>query len=104
MLIDSEKKYAIYLAQELRMAGFKVETEYLNRSLKAQFRQADRLNAKYISVLNDKDLDENEIKIKDNKTKEEEIISMDALIYFLDEKLNSSINIELIDEEVMIDE
>ena len=39
---DSEKKYALYLAQELRMAGFKVETEYLNRSLKAQFRQADR--------------------------------------------------------------
>ena len=101
---DSEKKYALYLAQELRMAGFKVETEYLNRSLKAQFRQADRLNAKFISVLNDKDLDENEIKIKDNKTKEEEIISMDALIYFLDEKINSSINMELIDEEVMIDE
>ena len=101
---DSEKKYAIYLAQELRMAGFKVETEYLNRSLKAQFRQADRLNAKFISVLNDKDLDENEIKIKDNKTKEEEIISMDALIYFLDEKINSSINMELIDEEVVIDE
>ena len=101
---DSEKKYAIYLAQELRMAGFKVETEYLNRSLKAQFRQADRLNAKFISVLNDKDLDENEIKIKDNKTKEEEIISMDALIYFLDEKINSSINMELIDEEVIIDE
>lgn len=101
---DSEKKYALYLAQELRMAGFKVETEYLNRSLKAQFRQADRLNAKFISVLNDKDLDENEIKIKDNKTKEEEIISMDALIYFLDEKINSSINMELIDEEVIIDE
>ena len=101
---DSEKKYAIYLAQELRMAGFKVETEYLNRSLKAQFRQADRLNAKFISVLNDKDLDENEIKIKDNKTKEEEVISMDALIYFLDEKINSSINMELIDEEVVIDE
>ena len=29
-----------------------------------------------------------EIKIKNNKTKEEETISLDAIIYYLDEKLN----------------
>ena len=54
---EDEKKYAVYLAQELRMAGFIVETEYTGRSLKGQFKQA------------------------------EEIISLDALIYYLDEKL-----------------
>ena len=83
---DTEKNYALYLAQELRMSGFIVETEYLNRSLKAQFRQADRLKSKFISVLNSNDLDNNEIKIKNNKTKEEEIINLDALIYYLEEK------------------
>lgn len=86
---DDEKKYATYLAQELRMAGFIVDTEYTGRSLKAQFKQADRLNAKFICVLNSEDLDNNEVKIKNNKTKEEEIISLDALIYYLDEKLTS---------------
>ena len=86
---EDEKKYAAYLAQELRLAGFIVDTEYTGRSLKAQFKQADRLNAKYIAVLNSEDLDNNEIKLKNNKTKEEEIISLDALIYYLDEKLNS---------------
>lgn len=86
---DDEKKYAAYLAQELRMAGFIVETEYTGRGLKAQFKQADRLNAKYIAVLNSEDLNNNEIKIKDNKSKEEEVISLDALIYYLDEKLNT---------------
>ncbi len=87
---EDEKKYAAYLSQELRMAGFIVDTEYVGRGLKAQFKQADRLNAKYIAVLNSEDLNNNEIKIKNNRTKEEETISLDALIYYLDEKLNAS--------------
>lgn len=88
---DEEKKYAAYLTQELRLAGFIVDTEYTNRSLKGQFKQADRLNAKYIAILNSEDLNNNEIKIKNNRTKEEEIISLDVLIYYLDEKINASL-------------
>ena len=82
---EEEKKYALYLTQELRLAGFIVDTEYTGRSLKAQFKQADRLNAKFSIVLNSEDLNNNEVRIKNNKTKEEEIISLDALIYYLDE-------------------
>ena len=84
---EDEKKYAVYLAQELRMAGFIVETEYTGRNLKGQFKQADRLNSKFLVILNSEDLNNNEVKVKNNKTKEEEIISLDALIYYLDEKL-----------------
>ncbi len=91
---EEEKNYAAYLSQELRLAGFIVETEYNNRSLKAQFKQAERLNAKYIAVLNSEDLNNNEIKIKNSKTKEEEIISLDAIIYYLDEKLNTNLDDE----------
>ena len=86
---EEEKNYAVYLAQELRLNGFRVDTEYTSRSLKAQFKQADRLNSKFIAVLNSEDLDNNEIKIKNNETKEEEIISLDALIFYLDEKLQT---------------
>lgn len=82
---EDEKKYAAYLAQELRMAGFIVDTEYTGRSLKAQFKQADRLKAKFTVVLNSEDLNNNEVKIKNQKTGEEEIISLDVLIYYLDE-------------------
>ncbi len=84
---EDEKKTAAYLSNELRMNGFIVETDYMERSLKAQFKQADRLNSKYIAILNSEDLKNNEIKIKNNKTKEEDVISLDALIYYLDEKL-----------------
>ena len=91
---EDEKKYAAYLTQELRLAGFIVDTEYTGRALKGQFKQADRLNAKFTCVLNSEDLDNNEVKIKNNKTREEEIISLDALIYYLDEKLNSGEDFE----------
>ena len=87
---EEEKKYATYLAQELRLAGFVVEMEYTNRTLKGQFKQADRLNAKYLAILNSDDLNNNEVKIKNNKTKEEETISLDVLIYYLDEMLNTN--------------
>ena len=84
---DDEKKYAAYLSQELRKYGFIVETEYTGRGLKAQFKQADRLNARFTCVLNSEDLNNNEVKIKNNKTKEEEIISLDVLAYYLSENL-----------------
>ena len=91
---DDEKKYAAYLVQELRLAGFIVDTEYNGRGLKGQFKQADRLQAKFTCVLNSEDLDNNEVKIKNNKTKEEETISLDALIYYLDEQINASLDEE----------
>lgn len=84
---EEEKKYALYLTQELRLNGFVVDTEYTSRSLKAQFKQSERLNAKMIAVLNSEQLDNGDITVKNTKTKEEEIISLDALIYYLDEKL-----------------
>ena len=88
---DEEKKYAAYLAQELRLAGFIVDTEYTGRGLKGQFKQADRLKAKFTCVLNSEDLNNNEVKVKNNKTKQEEIISLDVLIYYLDEQINTMI-------------
>ena len=66
--------------------------------LKGQFKQADRLNSKFTCVLNSEDLDNNEVKIKNNKTKEEEIISLDVLIYYLDEKLNTEFGEEFEDD------
>ena len=71
------------------MSGFIVDTEYTGRSLKAQFKQADRLKAKFTCVLNSEDLNNNEVKIKNNKTKEEDIISLDVLLYYLDEQLGT---------------
>ena len=67
---EAEKEYAIALTQDLRLNGFRVETELTGRSLKGQFKQADRLNPKYLIILNQEDLVAGEIQVKDNVTKE----------------------------------
>ena len=81
---ESEKEHAIYLAQELRLNGFKIELENCGRGLKAQFKQADRLNSKFLIILNDEDLKNGEINIKDNLTKEEKKILESEIVEFLD--------------------
>ena len=86
---DTEKDYATTLVQELRMNGFKVDTEYTGRGLKGQFKQADRLNSRFLIILNDEDLKNNEIQVKNNKTKEDTKVDIDYLMYVLDEELNS---------------
>lgn len=80
---ESEKETACYLAQDLRLNGYIVENDLLNRSLKAQFKSVDRYNSKYLIILNDEKLANNEITIKDNKTKEEETIDINNLIDYL---------------------
>lgn len=85
---ETEKKYAASLVQYLRANGYRVDTEYTERGLKAQFKQADRLKAKYLIILNDEDLAKDEIKIKNNKTKEEDTVGIDYLLYYLDEHLS----------------
>lgn len=84
---DAEKEYATTLVQELRMNGFKVDTDYTGRSLKSQFKQADNLNAKYLIILNDADLENDTVKVKNNKTKAEMEVGIDYLMYYLDEVL-----------------
>lgn len=81
---DSEKETAAILTQNLRMNGFITETDMLSKGLKGEFKSADRLNAKYLVILNDSDLKNNIINVKDNRTKEEEKVNLNDLIDYLD--------------------
>ena len=106
---ESEKEYAISLTQYLRMNNYKVEMEYMGRGLKGQFKQADRLNSKYLIILNDEDLQNDMVKIKNNETKEETEVGIDYIIYFFEEQATkeeySDIDIELyMNENVEIEE
>lgn len=80
----TEKEYAMALTQDLRLNGFRVETEYMGRSLKGQFKQADRLNAKFLIILNDEDLVGGEIQVKDNMTKETTMVKEAEIDDYLD--------------------
>ncbi len=81
---NTEKEYAMALTQDLRLQGFKVETEYMDRALKGQFKQADRLNAKFLVILNSEDLVAGEIQVKDNQTKETTMVKEAEIDDYLD--------------------
>ena len=80
---DTEKDMAVKLVNDLRSNGIVCDMENMGRSLKAQFKQADRLNSKFLLLLNDKDLENNVVTIKDNVTKEEQKINIDELLDYL---------------------
>ena len=81
---DNEKDTACYLLQELRMNGFIAETDYMNKSFKNQFKSSDRYKAKYLIIMNDENLKDYKVCVKDNSTKEEEIVNINDLVDYFD--------------------
>ena len=85
---DTEKEMALKLTQALRLSGYIVEMDLMKRSLKTQFKSVDRFNSKILTVLNDENLKNNELIMKDNKTKEETKVKIEDLVDYLYEKLD----------------
>ena len=61
---EEADRYAVKLLNDLRKNGVKADKDYLNRKIKGQMKQADRLNAKYTIVIGDQELENNSIAIK----------------------------------------
>ncbi|MGZ9460508.1 histidine--tRNA ligase [Staphylococcus epidermidis] len=79
--------YAVKLINDLRRNGIKVDKDYLNRKIKGQMKQADRLNAKYTVVIGDQELENNEIGVKNMISGESENVQLDELVnYFKSRK------------------
>ncbi|MFJ7974791.1 histidine--tRNA ligase [Peribacillus sp. JNUCC 23] len=68
---DAAKDYTVKLAYQLRNAGFTVEKDYNDRKVKAQFKSADRLEAKFVAVLGDDELEKGKINVKNMATGEQ---------------------------------
>lgn len=84
---ELENDYAFSLLDHLRMNGFKADMDYMARNFKSNFKQADRLNSKYVVLVGDEETKTGVLTIKDNKTKEEYKVKEEELIEFFDEKI-----------------
>ena len=62
---------AFTMTQQLRQAGLRAEMDHQGRSLKAQFKYADKISAKFIAILADDELARGVVKIRNMATKEE---------------------------------
>lgn len=77
---DEAKDYTVGLLQQLRMSGFSAERDYLNRKIKAQFKAADRLQAKFVAILGDEELKNNKINVKNMATGEQVELDLHSFI------------------------
>ena len=82
---EEAKDYTVGLLQQLRLAGFSAERDYLNRKIKAQFKAADRVQAKYVAVLGDEELKRNKINVKNMATGEQVEVNLDSLVQYFQE-------------------
>lgn len=87
---DNEKEYSLNLVNMLRMNGFSSEMDMLNRNIKSNFKQADRLNSKYVIIIGENEVSSNILTVKNNQTKEEYKIFVDELINFFDENIEDN--------------
>lgn len=74
-------------AQALRKKGYKIELDYMKRSLKAQMKAADREKASYAVILGDSEIENNEAVIRDMASSEQVSVSLDEVINYLEERL-----------------
>lgn len=70
---------ALELVQAIRNQGFSAERDYLSRKLKAQFKSADVFKAKTIIALGESEIEEGQVTIKNNKTRQEVIVTFEDL-------------------------
>lgn len=80
---DEEKIKANIITQDLRLNNIICETNVMGKSLKAQFKEADNMNAKNLIILNSEDLSKGLITVKDNVTKEELKVPEDEIIDYI---------------------
>ena len=69
----------LVIANKLRDKGYKCEVNMTARSLKAQFKSADRNKAKYIIILGEDELKEGVVNLKNTATREQVTVSIDDI-------------------------
>jgi histidyl-tRNA synthetase len=77
------------IIQDLRMGGLLVDYDFLNRSLKAQFKQADRLNSKFYLIYGDQEAKNGLVNVKNSTTGEQVAVPIKELYQYLISKIYS---------------
>ncbi|GAA0457102.1 histidine--tRNA ligase [Alkalibacillus silvisoli] len=83
--MGEEAKYtASKLVYELRKAGFRVDQDYLDKKMKAQFKAADRYHAKYAIIIGDEEVASGVANVKNLAEGEQKTIALDEIVSELD--------------------
>ena len=80
---DSMRKQAFFIMQKLREADLQADMDMQGRSLKAQFKQAAKLDSVHVVVVGPDELADGQVKLRNMETHEEESVDIDELVDIL---------------------
>lgn len=89
---DAVTADAVRLVYQLRNEGFTVDKDYQGRGVKAQFKSANRLDAKYVVIIGEEEKERGAVKLRSMEDREEIEVKQDELINLLHEKLGGKTN------------
>lgn len=85
--MDAEcRKKAFALTIALRHAGIYAETDHMERSIKAQFKYADKIGAKYVAVIGGNELQEGAMNVKCMASSESEKVDFSSAAEYFRKK------------------
>lgn len=78
------KAKAFEISQQIRDLGCSVELDYQNRSLKSQFKLADKFYSKFCVVVGPDELEKGQVSIRNMQSHEQEDVALDKMIAFVE--------------------
>lgn len=89
-ILGKEAKAKAYkLVNEVRSNGIAVETDYMDRSVKAQMKYANKLGAKYTVIIGTQELEDNKARVKDMENGEQTELTLDQIAeYIIKQNIN----------------
>lgn len=87
---EEQKPFAFAITTSLRMLGLIADMDYQNRTLKANFKQAERLNSRFMLIIGEDEVKNNYITIKDMKNKTEEKVENTKVLEYIITRLEDN--------------
>ena len=83
LIISMSNEYLAYeskIINSLRQNGISVDSDYMDRSFRANFKYANKINAKYVLVIGEEEFATNKVTIKNMQTGEQKLVDFDDLV------------------------
>ena len=80
---------AFEIMQQCRKYGLRTDMDHQSRSLKAQFKYADKLHASLVAILGDDEMEKGVIKLRDMQTKQEWEVAINEVPLAVKEYINT---------------
>ena len=81
------REKAFLLAGELRRQGISCEVDLMERSVKSQFKYADKTGAKFVAVLGERELEEGAAEVKDMRNSSSERVKFEELAKYIQRRM-----------------